>query len=70
MAVTIDRLIPHEDFEPPNTRIRNIEVFYTSEKGYKGSIHVKEAGATKETINKAVKEAAAFADSLIGSSVK
>ncbi len=70
MTITITRILETERYEKPNSVVPLLQVFYKTEKGYEGSVTVLKNGATKEIIQAAVKDAAAVADGMIGSTFK
>ena len=46
-----------------------LEVHYSTDKGYKGVVHLEKQGATKESVSAAVMEAAKIPDEMIGARV-
>jgi len=69
MSTTIDNIIHYTNFRKDGTRVPMLEVHYTTQKGFEGIVHVKEEGATKESITAAVTKAAALPESLIGAEI-
>lgn len=55
--------------KPPGVPHHVIEVFYTSEKGYEGSVVIPKEEFTENVARVRVKEEAETADKLIGSEV-
>jgi len=70
MSTKITNMIESERFDLPNKRVKMIEVFYVTDRDYKGSIMVEKDGATKDSITKAVNAAAALSDDLLGATLK
>ena len=69
MGIRIDNIVHYTTFGKDGRRKPMLEVHYTTEKGFEGSTHLEEQGATKESITAAVIKAATLPDSLIGETV-
>ena len=67
MVTKIDNMIPRQEYPAPGVRVIMIDVFYTSEKGYRGMVTVPKEGLTQDKLQAAVKADAAVADAAIGS---
>ncbi|MBA7472231.1 hypothetical protein ES707_07553 [subsurface metagenome] len=66
MTIRIENIVEYTDFRPPNKRVLMLEVHYRTGKEYRGVIHLDKAGATRESIIAAVKEAASLPEMMIG----
>ena len=69
MSAKIESIVEYTDFRTPTKRVAMIEVHYSTDKGYKGVVHLEKQGATKESISAAVMEAAKIPDEMIGARV-
>ena len=66
MKVTIENMIERTEFPAPGIRKQFVDVYYTTDRGYKGMITLEKPGLTTEKMKAAVKADAEHQHEMMG----
>lgn len=69
MKFTIDQVIEQVTYPAPGRRVLQVEIHYTTEGGYKGTIVLDKSAATPDAVKAAIKADADRFDKMIGTTL-
>ena len=67
MKFTIDNVLETTTYPAPGRQVKMVEVHYTTDGGYHGTVSLEKSVATPDTVKAAIKADAERFDQLIGS---